>query len=209
MLKKLKLFLLLIMISFLGNKVSANYDKLAYDFKFKDLDGSALNLSEYKGKVVVVVNVASQCGFTNQYEDMQNVWEQYQAKGIVMLGVPSNDFGKQEPGSNEDIKNFCEAKFGITFPMTEKVSVKGTDAHPFYIWAKENHGKSAVPKWNFHKIIIDRTGKVAETFLSTTNPSSKKFKKTIEKLILNLYRRLLFPTFNSRNTNIMIRIRFL
>ena len=183
MLKKLKLFLLLIMISFLGNKVSANYDKLAYDFKFKDLDGSALNLSEYKGKVVVVINVASQCGFTNQYEDMQNVWEQYQSRGIVMLGVPSNDFGKQEPGSNEDIKNFCEAKFGITFPMTEKVSVKGTDAHPFYIWAEKNHGKSAVPKWNFHKIIINKEGKIEKTFSSITNPSSKKFKEVIENLL--------------------------
>ena len=183
MLKKLKLFLLLIMISFLENKVSANYDKLAYDFKFRDLDGSALNLSEYKGKVVVVVNVASQCGFTNQYEDMQNVWEQYQAKGIVMLGVPSNDFGKQEPGSNEDIKNFCEAKFGISFPMTEKVSVKGADAHPFYIWAEKNHGKSAVPKWNFHKIIINKEGKIEKTFSSITNPSSKKFKEVIENLL--------------------------
>ena len=183
MLKKLKLFLLLIMISFLGNKVSANYDKLAYDFKFKDLDGSALNLSEYKSKVVVVVNVASQCGFTNQYEDMQNVWEQYQSRGIVMLGVPSNDFGKQEPGSNEDIKNFCEAKFGISFPMTEKVSVKGADAHPFYIWAEKNHGRSAVPKWNFHKIIINKEGKIEKTFSSMTNPSSKKFIEVIENLL--------------------------
>ena len=122
MLKKLELFLLIIMISFVGNKVSADYDKLVYDFIFKDLDGVTLNLSEYKDKVVVVVNVASQCGFTNQYEDMQKVWEKYQEKGVVMLGVPSNDFGKQEPGSNEDIKNFCEAKFGISFPMTEKVS---------------------------------------------------------------------------------------
>ena len=183
MLRKLKQFLLVIMISFLGNKVSADYDKLAYDFKFKDLDGSALNLSEYKGKVVVVINVASQCGFTNQYEDMQNVWEQYQEKGIVMLGVPSNDFGKQEPGSNEDIKNFCEAKFGITFPMTEKVSVKGTDAHPFYIWAEKNHGKSAVPKWNFHKIIINKEGKIEKTFSSITNPSSKRFKEVIENLL--------------------------
>ena len=183
MFKWLKLFLILIMISFFGNKVSADYDKLAYDFKFKDLDGSALNLSEYKGKVVVVVNVASQCGFTNQYEDMQNVWEQYQSRGIVMLGVPSNDFGKQEPGSNEDIKNFCEAKFGISFPMTEKVSVKGADAHPFYIWAEKNHGKSAVPKWNFHKIIINKEGKIEKTFSSMTNPSSKKFIEVIENLL--------------------------
>ena len=183
MIKKIKLFILIIMISLFGSGGSADYEKLAYDFIFKDLDGSNLNLSEYKGKVVVVVNVASQCGFTNQYEDMQNVWEQYQAKGIVMLGVPSNDFGKQEPGSNEDIKNFCEAKFGISFPMTEKVSVKGADAHPFYIWAEKNHGKSAVPKWNFHKIIINKEGKIENTFSSITNPSSKKFKEVIENLL--------------------------
>ncbi len=183
MLKKFKLLLLIIMISFLGSSVSANYEKLAYDFKFNDLDGSALSLSEYKGKVIVVINVASQCGFTNQYEDMQKIWEKYQDKGIVILGVPSNNFGKQEPGSNSEIKKFCESKFGISFPMTEKVSVKGPKAHPFYIWARENHGKSAVPKWNFHKIIIDKDGKIAETFSSIVNPSSKKFIKTLEKLI--------------------------
>ena len=171
------------MISFLGSSVSANYEKLAYDFKFNDLDGSALSLSEYKGKVIVVINVASQCGFTNQYEDMQKVWQKYQDKGIVMLGVPSNDFGKQEPISNKEIKNFCESKFGISFPMTEKVPVKGPKAHPFYIWARENYGKSAIPKWNFHKIIIDRNGKIVETFSSIVNPSSKKFIKALEKLI--------------------------
>jgi len=163
--------------------VTANYDKLAYDFNFNDLDGSPLNLTEYKDKVIVVVNVASQCGFTSQYEDLQQVWEKYQVKGVIVLGVPSNDFGSQEPGSNKEIKNFCEAKFGITFPMTEKVSVKGENAHPFYLWAKTNHGKSAIPKWNFHKIIIDKKGKVADTFSSITNPSSKKFIKAIEKLI--------------------------
>ena len=171
------------MISLFGNKLSADYEKLAYDFQFKDLDGSPLNLSEYKDKVIVVVNVASQCGFTKQYEDMQNVWEKYQSKGIVMLGIPSNDFGKQEPGSNKDIKNFCEAKFGISFPMTEKVSVKGSNAHPFYIWAKDNHGKSAIPKWNFHKVIINQDGKIDQTFSSITSPSSKKFIKVLENLI--------------------------
>ena len=183
MFKKLKPFILIIMISFLSNTVNADYKKLAYDFKFKDLDGSILSLSEYKGKVIVIVNVASRCGFTSQYEDMQKVWMKYQEKGVVILGVPSNDFGNQEPGSNEDIKNFCEAKFGISFPMTEKVLVKGTEAHPFYIWARENHGKSAIPKWNFHKIIINKDGKVAETFSSITSPSSNKFIKTLEKLI--------------------------
>ena len=100
-----------------------------------------------------------------------------------MLGIPSNDFGQHEPGSNKEIKNFCVSKFEITFPMTEKVSIKGTDAHPFYIWARENHGNSAVPKWNFHKIIIGKNGKIAETFSSMTNPSSKKFIRTLEKLI--------------------------
>ena len=163
--------------------VSGDYSKLAYDFNFNDLDGSILKLSDYKDKVIVVINVASQCGFTNQYEDMQKIWEKYQDKGVIILGVPSNEFGKQEPGSNKDIKNFCEAKFGISFPMTEKISVKGEDAHPFYIWARENYGKSAIPKWNFHKIIIDKNGKVAETFSSITNPSSKKFIKTLEKLM--------------------------
>ena len=183
MLRQIKVILLIIMISFLGNKVTANYEKLAYDFQFKDLDGSALNLSEYKGKVIIIVNVASQCGFTKQYEDMQNIWEKYQSKGIVMLGIPSNDFGKQEPGTSEEIKNFCEAKFGITFPMTEKVSVKGPESHPFYIWARENYGKSAIPKWNFHKIIVGRNGKIDDTFASITNPSSKKFIEAIERSI--------------------------
>ena len=171
------------MISLFGNSSNAEYEKLAYDFEFKDLDGSALNLSNYKGKVLVVVNVASQCGFTKQYEDMQKIWEKYQEKGLVLIGVPSNDFGKQEPGSNTEIKNFCEAKFGITFPMTEKVSVKGTNAHPFYIWAEKNHGNSAIPKWNFHKIIVDKSGKIADTFTSITNPSSKKFTNRLDKLI--------------------------
>ena len=183
MLKKInKIFLLLIMFLFTSN-VSANYDKLAYDFNFNDLDGSTLSLSDYKNKVIIVVNVASQCGFTSQYENMQEVWEKYEKKGIVMLGVPSNDFGNQEPGDSKEIKNFCEAKFGITFPMTEKVSVKGENAHPFYVWAKKNHGKSAIPKWNFHKIIIGRDGKIRDTFASITNPSSKRFIQAIEKAL--------------------------
>ena len=170
-------------MSFFQTNVSADYDKLAYDFNFKDLDGSPLKLSEYKNKVIIAVNVASQCGFTSQYEDMQKIWKKYQEKGVVMLGIPSNDFGNQEPGNNDEIKNFCEAKFGITFPMTEKVSVKGKNAHPFYIWARENHGRSAIPKWNFHKIIIGKDGKVLDTFASMTNPSSKKFIKAIEKAL--------------------------
>jgi glutathione peroxidase len=170
-------------MSFFTTNATSNYDKLAYDFNFNDLDGSPLKLSEYKNKVIIVVNVASQCGFTKQYEDMQKVWEEYQDKGVIMLGIPSNNFGNQEPGTSEEIKNFCEAKFGITFPMTEKITVKGENAHPFYKWAKENHGKSAIPKWNFHKIIIGKDGKVIDTFASLTNPSSNKFIKVIEKAL--------------------------
>ena len=175
------------MISLFGSKVvsSAKYEKLAYDFTFNDLDGNPLNLADFKNKVIVVVNVASQCGFTSQYEDMQKVWKNYQTKGVIMIGIPSNDFGQQEPGTNKEIKNFCESKFGITFPITEKVSVKSSKAHPFYIWAKKNYGKSAVPKWNFHKFIIDKSGKIHETFSSMTNPSSKKFIKVLENLIRN------------------------
>jgi len=183
MLKQIKVIILLVMISFFGNKVTANYEKFSYDFQFRDLDGSPLSLSEHKGKIIIAVNVASQCGFTKQYEDMQNIWEKYHSKGVVMLGIPSNDFGKQEPGTSNEIKNFCDAKFGITFPMTEKVSVKGSKAHPFYIWARENYGKSAIPKWNFHKIIIGKNGKIAETFSSITNPSSKKFIEVLDRLI--------------------------
>ena len=170
-------------MSIFATNSSADYDKLVYDFNFNDLDGSSLNLSEYKNTVIVVVNVASQCGFTKQYEGMQQIWERYQSKGMVMIGVPSNDFGNQEPGNNKEIKNFCESKFGINFPMTEKVSVKGENAHPFYKWANENHGKAAVPKWNFHKIIVGKNGKIADTFASITKPTSKRFILAIEKAL--------------------------
>jgi len=170
-------------MSIFTTNAAGNYDQLAYEFNFNDLDGTPLKLSEYKDKVIVVINVASQCGFTKQYDDMQSLWDKYQNKGLVIIGVPSNDFGNQEPGSSIEIKNFCEAKFGITFPMAEKVIVKGDRAHPFYKWAKINHGSSAVPKWNFHKILIGKDGKVFDTFGSITNPSSKKFIKAIEKAL--------------------------
>ena len=178
-----KYFIITLIMGIFSTKINAAYDKIAYDFSFNDLDGSAVQLSEYKDKVIVVVNVASRCGFTKQYEDMQKVWDLYQKKGLVMIGIPSNDFGNQEPGSSDEIKNFCEAKFGITFPMMEKVIVKGDNAHPFYLWAKKNYGNGAVPKWNFHKIIIGKDGKVNDTFASITNPSSKKFISAIEKAL--------------------------
>ena len=171
------------MFSFFS-KGNAQYDQLASDFSFKDVEGKTINLANYKNKVIVVVNVASRCGFTNQYKDLQALWTDYQDKGLVVIGVPSNNF-RQEPGTNKEIKDFCETTFGISFPITEKLNVIGTSAHPFFKWAKDNHGSSAIPKWNFHKIIVGKNGKVVETFASITKPSSKKFISAIEKEIKN------------------------
>ena len=185
MLNNIKVLIIVLIMSLFESSALAKYEKLAYEFNFENLNGNQLNLAEYKNKIMVIINVASQCGFTGQYEDMQNIWNKYKDKGVVIIGVPSNDFGGQEPGNNTEIKNFCEAKFGITFPMSEKIIVKGNDAHPFYIWAKKNHGKSAVPKWNFHKIIIGKDGKIFDTFSSMTKPSSIKFVNVLEKLINN------------------------
>jgi len=179
-----KIFIItIIMLSFF-NKTNANYEQLAHEFNFKGIDGGEINLQNYKEKVIVVVNVASRCGFTPQYEDLQSLWTNYKDKDLVVIGVPTNNF-KQEPGSNKDIKDFCETNFNISFPMTEKIDVLGNNAHPFFIWAKENHGKSAIPKWNFHKIIIGKNGKVADTFASITKPSSKRFIDLIEAEIKN------------------------
>ena len=169
------------MFSFFS-KVIAENNGTAYDYEFNSIDGDLIKLSEYKGKVIVVVNVASRCGYTPQYEDLQTLWSEYKSKDLVVLGVPTNNF-RQEPGSNKEIKNFCETNFGITFPMTEKISVIGNNSHPFYKWARKDYGIGAIPKWNFHKIIIGKDGKVAETFSSITKPSSKKFIKVIENLI--------------------------
>ena len=166
------------------NIASANYSNLAYDYSFESIDGSKIELNEFKNKVIVVVNVASRCGYTPQYEDLQKLWTNYKNKDLVVIGVPTNNF-KQEPGSNKEIKDFCETNFGINFPMTTKTNVIGKEAHPFYIWAKDNHGIGAIPKWNFHKIIIGKEGKVVETFASFTKPSSKKFINLIEAEIKN------------------------
>tara|TARA_B100000700_G_scaffold273292_1_gene317533 strand:- start:27 stop:542 length:516 start_codon:yes stop_codon:yes gene_type:complete len=165
-------------------KASANYSKLVYDFEFNSIDGNKIKLSNFKDKVLVVVNVASRCGYTPQYEDLQLLWSNYKNKNLIVIGVPTNNF-KQEPGNNSEIKDFCETNFGINFPMTEKTNVIGKDAHPFYKWAKKNHGIAAIPKWNFHKIVIGKNGKVVDTFASFTKPTSGKFLNLIEKEIKN------------------------
>ena len=177
------LIIAMIMFSF-SSKTNANYEQLAHVFSFKSINGGKINLQNYKDNVIVVVNVASRCGFTNQYEDLQSLWSKYRDKNLVVVGVPTNNF-KQEPGSNKDIKDFCETNFNIDFPLTEKIDVIGNSAHPFFKWAKENHGRSAIPKWNFHKIIIGKDGKVKDSFASITKPSSKRFIELIEEEIKN------------------------
>ena len=165
------------------NNSSASYEKLFYDFKIKSIKGNEIDLSKFKGKTVLMVNVASKCGFTKQYEGLQDLWSKYKKKGLIVLGVPSNQFGNQEPGTEKEIKEFCEVNFNINFPMTSKVDVKGENAHEIYKWALKNYGKSAVPKWNFHKILINSEGKIEETYMSFTKPNSQKIINKIEKLL--------------------------
>ena len=177
-----KVFLIILMFTFFNN--SNAIAKLAYDFEFKSIDGNIIKLSDYQNKVILVVNVASRCGYTPQYNGLQKLWETYKDQGLMVIGIPTNNF-KQEPGSNKEIKDFCETNFGINFPMTEKINVIGNKSHPFYKWAKESYGLSAIPKWNFHKIIIGKNGKVTDTFASFTKPTSNKFLSRIKKEIKN------------------------
>ena len=165
------------------NKTMSNNTETFFDLNVNSINGDALNLSKLQGKTILLVNVASNCGFTKQYEDLQNLHESYKNKGLIVIGMPSNQFGGQEPGSESEIKNFCETNFNITLQMTSKYDVKGDNAHPIYIWAKETFGKSTVPKWNFHKILINKEGKVEDTFASFTNPMSKKIINKLEEIL--------------------------
>ena len=179
---KLKLIGLIIIMFFFKNSLSANYEKIFYDFKIESITGEVINFKDYKNKVVLVVNTASYCGFTKQYDELQELWDLYKTKGLIVLGIPSNSFN-QEKKNNTDVKEFCEVNFNINFPLTSITEVKGSNAHELFLWAKENHGKSAVPKWNFHKLLIDKNGKIDDTFASFTKPMSKKIINKIEKLL--------------------------
>ena len=170
------------MISFF-EKTDAKYEKLFFDLSIKGINNEVINLSEFRGKTVLLVNVASKCGFTKQYAGLQTLYEKYKKKNFIVLAVPSNQFGGQEPSSNDEIKKFCETNFNITFPITDKIEVKGNNAHIIYKRAKENYGNSAVPKWNFHKILINKNGKIQDTFSSFTKPLSDKIKKQIELIL--------------------------
>jgi glutathione peroxidase len=171
--KKFIIYIIIVMFSFF-NKTMPDNSKTFFDFKINSINGDELDLSTFNGKTILLVNVASKCGFTKQYDDLQKLYDDFKDKGLVVVGVPTNQFGGQEPGSEAEIKNFCETNFNITFPMTSKYDVKGDNAHPIYIWAKDTYGKSTVPKWNFHKILINKEGKIDDTFASFTGPISKK-----------------------------------
>ena len=129
------------------------------------------------------MNTASRCGFTHQYADLQSAWERYRERGLVVLGVPSNDFGAQEPGTESEIKEFCEVNFNVDFPMASKVNVKGDAAHPFYRWAADELGVAAKPRWNFHKYLLDRDGRVVASFPSQVAPEDRRLVDSIEDLL--------------------------
>lgn len=153
----------------------------AHAFKFVSIDESEnLEMKAYAGKAVLVVNTASFCGFTHQYSGLEALWRKYRDAGLVVLGVPSNDFGNQEPKSDSEIKSFCQGAFNITFPLTTKTRVKGADAHKFYHWVAETSSGEASPRWNFHKLLIGKDGRLVTWFPSSVAPGSVKVNKAIE-----------------------------
>lgn len=152
----------------------------AHDFSFTTIDGDPLEMSAYKGKAVLVVNTASECGLTPQYSGLQSLWETYRDRGLVVLGVPCNDFGGQEPGTEADVKNFCTTNYSVDFPLTSKNSVVGDAAHPLYKWAKSEAGEDAVPQWNFHKLLIGKDGALKGTFASAVTPDDGALVAAVE-----------------------------
>ena len=147
-----------------------------YEFEMKTIDGSSKSLADYKGKPLLIVNVASQCGLTPQYRPLQELYEKYKDRGFAVLGFPSNNFGKQEPGTESEIKTFCESKFGVTFDMFSKISVKGSDIHPLYTYLTKESEQPGDIGWNFHKFLVDKEGKVVENIDPRTDPSTLESK---------------------------------
>lgn len=152
----------------------------AYMFSFETITGEPMPLERYRGKVLLIVNTASHCGFTKQYKGLQTLWEKYGERGLVVIGVPSNDFGEQEPKDNHEILDFCRSSYGVSFPLTAKVTVKGKDAHPFYKWAGDVFGERGVPRWNFHKYLVAADGRLTCWSSTGTKPLAKGLVETIE-----------------------------
>ncbi len=171
-----------IIMFFFKNSAMSNNHKSFYDLEIESINGEIIKLKDYRDKVILIVNTASYCGFTKQYEDLQELWDKYKSKGLIVLGVPSGSFN-QEKKTNSEVKEFCEVNFDINFPLTTIAEVKGSDAHEIYKWAENNFGKSAIPKWNFHKILINKQGNVEETYASFTKPTSNKIITKIEEIL--------------------------
>lgn len=160
--------------------------EIIYDFTVKNIDGQNVKLKIYKSKIILIVNVASKCGFTPQYEGLQQIYQDYKDRGFIILGFPANNFLKQEPGSNEEIKKFCSLTYNVTFPMFSKISVKGKDIAPLYKFLTEKDGNPDMYgeiKWNFTKFLIDRSGKIVDRFEPKENPDGEKVKCRIEELL--------------------------
>jgi len=155
----------------------------AHEFRFETIDGEPLPLAKYAGKVVLVVNTASECAFSPQFEGLQTLWERYRERGLVVLGIPSNDFGGQEPGIASEIKTYCRLNYGVNFTLTAKTRVKGAEAHPFYVWAQDQLGFLAKPRWNFHKYLLARDGRIDDWFSTLTEPTSPKVIQAINRLL--------------------------
>ena len=167
---------------FFKSTTMANYEKVFYDLNIESINGKIIDFDDYKKKVVLIVNTASHCGFTKQYEELQILWDRYKSQGLIVLGIPSNSFN-QEKKENSEVKKFCEVNFNINFPLSTITEVKGDNAHDLFKWAKKNYGTSAIPKWNFHKILINKEGKIEDTFSSFTKPMSKKLISKIENIL--------------------------
>ena len=180
--KKVFFIIITVFMFFFKNTIAGDYQKIFYDLKIESISGEIINFKDYKNKVILIVNTASYCGFTKQYEELQELWNKYKSKGLIVLGVPSNSFN-QEKKANEEVKKFCEVNFNISFPLSSITSVKGENAHELFKWAADNYGKSAVPKWNFHKILINKEGKIEDTYASFTKPMSKKIINKIESIL--------------------------
>ena len=155
----------------------------AHEFAFTSIEGQPLPMSAWKGRPILVVNTASFCGYTPQYKDLEALWQKYRERGLVVLGVPSNDFGQQEPGTAKDIKEFCETNYDIDFPLAEKQKVLGGDAHPFYRWVVAELGEGGAPRWNFHKYLVAPDGTLAGAWPSRVTPLATEVTREIETLL--------------------------
>ena len=155
-----------------------------YQFNFNSIDGKEINLNDFKGKPMFIVNTASLCGFTYQYSDIETLQQKYKKDGLIIIGIPSNDFGNQELSSNQKVKEFCTINFDISFMLTEITSIKGEKGHPFFKWVKKEAGFLAFPKWNFYKYLINKEGLLVKWYASTTRPNSNKIKTEIDRILL-------------------------